>query len=282
MKTHSTLIFLTSFFTAALAALTLSACAAPAQSAPAAVQVTLKGHDFSFEAPDQIAAGAVTLNFTNAGQEPHHAQVVRLNDGVTMEQLQAALKKSETEAFPLMAFAGGPGAVFPNQSSSVTLDLSPGQYALLCFFTSNDGTPHFAKGMLKPLTINAATSAKAAPPKADLTISMKDFHFELPAEIKAGKQVWKITNDGPQPHELQVLKLALGKTVDDMAVFFEKGEGTPPFDTFGGMQGLNQGMSGWLNLDLQPGTYVAICYIPDPKTGQPHFALGMLMPFTVK
>jgi hypothetical protein len=263
----------------ALAALTLSACAAPA---PAAVEITLKGHDFSFEAPDQIAAGPVTMRFTNAGREPHHAQVVRLNDGVTMDQLQAALKKGETEAFPLMAFAGGPGAIFPNQSSSVTLDLPPGQYALICFFTSSDGSPHYAKGMLKPLTITAATGAKAASPKSDLSIAMKDFHFEMPAEVKAGKQVWQITNDGPQPHELQVLKLAPGKTVDDMAAFFEKGEGAPPFETFGGMQGLNQGMSGWLNLDLQAGDYVAICYIPDPKTGQPHFALGMLMPFTVK
>ncbi len=282
MKTHPFRNLLPAL---ALAGLALSACgtqAQPVSAPPAIVAVTLKGHDFSYDAPDQIAAGLVTFKFDNAGQEPHHAQVVRLNDGVSMAQLQDALKKGETEAFPLIAFAGGPGAVFPSQSSNVTLDLPAGQYALICFFTSADGTPHYARGMLKPLTVTASNAPKAVEPKAALSISMKDFHFEMPAEVKAGAQVWKVVNDGPQPHELQVLKLAAGKTVDDMAAFFEKGDGPPPFETFGGMQGLNQGMSGWLNLDLPAGNYVAICYIPDPKTGQPHFALGMLMPFAVR
>jgi uncharacterized cupredoxin-like copper-binding protein len=275
----------------AIASLALGACnpqpqALPAQPAqPAIVEITLKGHDFSYDAPDQIAAGPVTLKFDNAGKEVHHAQLVRLNDGVTMEQFEATLKKSETDSFALAAFAGGPGAVMPNQSSTVTLDLTQGQYALVCYFTSDDGTPHYAKGMLKPLTVAAAGQTRPPEPKADLTIAMKDFHFDMPSEIKAGRQVWKIVNDGPQPHELQVLKLAPDKTMDDLTAFFETQgppSGPPPFDTMGGMQGLNTGMSGWLNLDLTPGTYVAICYIPDPPTGKPHFALGMAMPFTVK
>ena len=287
MNTHPFRNLLTAL---ALAAVALSGCGtqsqptnAPALASPtAAVEVTLKGHDFSYEAPEQIAAGPVTLHFQNAGHEPHHAQLARLNDGVTLEQFQAALAKGEMEAFPLVTFVGGPGAVFPNQSSSVTLDLPPGQYVLICFFRSDDGTPHFAKGMLKPLTVTAAGQTKPPEPEADVTIRMKDFHFDMPTELKAGQQVWKIVNDGPQPHELQVIKLAPGKTIDDVAAFFQKPEGPPPFDTLGGMQGLNPGLSGWLNLDLQAGDYAALCYIPDPTTGQPHFALGMVMPFAVK
>lgn len=300
MNTHPFRILLPAL---ALAALALGACstqmqpaqptaapepaqaAAPAAPATAAVEVKIEGHDFSYDAPDQIAAGLVTFKFENAGKEPHHAQLARLNDGVTMTQLEDALKKSENDAFPLITLVGGPGAVFPNQSSNVTLDLPAGQYVLICFFTSDDGAPHFAKGMIKPLTVTTAGEARPAEPQADLTVTMKDFHFDMSSEMKAGKQVWKIVNDGPQPHELQVLKLAPGKTVDDMAAFFQTQgppSGPPPFDTLGGMQGLNQGLSGWLNLDLTAGNYVAICYIPDPKSGKPHFALGMVMPFTVK
>ncbi len=32
---------------------------------------------------------------------------------------------------------------------------------------------------------------------------------------------------------------------------------------------------------MQAGTYVAVCFIPDPATGKPHAALGMLREFTV-
>jgi hypothetical protein len=34
-------------------------------------------------------------------------------------------------------------------------------------------------------------------------------------------------------------------------------------------------------LDLTVGDYLAICFIPELATGAPHYALGMIMPFTV-
>ena len=45
-------------------------------------EITIKAADFTFDAPDQIEAGLVKVNLVNDGQEPHHAQIVRLNDGV--------------------------------------------------------------------------------------------------------------------------------------------------------------------------------------------------------
>jgi hypothetical protein len=44
---------------------------------------------------------------------------------------------------------------------------------------------------------------------------------------------------------------------------------------------MNPGYTNWALPDLEPGEYVAICFVPDPESGLPHFALGMLMPFTV-
>lgn len=32
---------------------------------------------------------------------------------------------------------------------------------------------------------------------------------------------------------------------------------------------------------MEQGNYVAICFIPDPATGRPHFLLGMAQQFTV-
>jgi hypothetical protein len=44
---------------------------------------------------------------------------------------------------------------------------------------------------------------------------------------------------------------------------------------------MNSGAVNWVVFDLQPADYFAICFVPDPKTGAPHFDLGMIRPFRV-
>ena len=64
------------------------------QAAADAVGVTRALATFHLEklvAGGLLEAGYLELTFTNAGQEPHHLQIAGLNDGVTPEQLQAAL-----------------------------------------------------------------------------------------------------------------------------------------------------------------------------------------------
>lgn len=265
-------------------ALALSACGSVAADAtPAIPEITIKAADYSFDAPDQIEAGLVKVNLVNDGQEPHHAQMVRLNDGVTLEQFQAALQEGEAAAFPLIAFVGGPGLVDPGLQSQVTLDLTPGQYVLLCFVPSHDGVPHLAKGMVRPIeVVAAADETEVVEIEADATVTLLDFSFIMPTEVKAGPQVWEITNEGPQPHEIMLVKLADGKTMADIQAFMANPHGTPPFSQIGGFQGINPGGTGWLNLDLTPGEYVALCHIPDPASGKAHEELGMVMPFSVE
>ena len=271
-----------------LLAVVLSACGtAAASSKPAAgsaiPEITIKAADFSFDAPEQIEAGVVKVNLVNDGHEPHHAQVVRLNDDVTLDQFQTALQQGPEAAFPLVAFVGGPGLVDPGLETQVTLDLTPGQYVLLCFVPSHDGVPHLAKGMVRPIeVVAAADQAEVAQPKADATVKLLDFSFILPAEIKAGPQVWEVINEGPQPHEIMLVKLAEGKTMTNIQAFMHDPHGTPPFNQIGGFQAINPGASGWLNLDLTPGDYVALCHVPDPASGKAHEELGMVMPFSVK
>jgi len=44
-----------------------------------------------FTSPDTFAGGIVRIRLNNTGKESHHAQLVRLNDGVTIPQFQSAL-----------------------------------------------------------------------------------------------------------------------------------------------------------------------------------------------
>ena len=43
--------------------------------------------------PDTIPAGVVAFNLVNHGQEIHHAQLLKLEDGKTMDDLSAAMKE---------------------------------------------------------------------------------------------------------------------------------------------------------------------------------------------
>lgn len=243
-------------------------------------EVTLVGRDHAFEAPEEAPAGLITFTFRNEGSAVHHAQVVRLNEGVTFEELMAAFQEGESAAFPLFTPVGGPALTDPGDAGRVTLHLDPGAYALLCFVEDEAGIPHLAQGMARPLTITGE-AAPEAKPRVDLTVSMADFQYTMPDEVDAGPQTWEVTNNGPQPHELVVQKLAPGKSPEDVIAFFHNPQGPPPFTNFGGMQALSPDEAGWLHLDLEPGTYVAICYVPDPASGKGHMDLGMVKTFRV-
>ena len=247
---------------------------------PAAAVVTIKTSDYAFAAPTEINGGWVRIVQENVGQEPHHVQLARLNEGVTAEQFQAALQEGPNGALALVTLAGGPGVVDPMGSSAVTLYLEPGQYLLLCFVPDAHGMPHLAHGMIAPLTVGE--TVVAAEPVAQKEVRMVDFSYVLPSPIVAGEQTWKISDEGEQPHEMMLIKLADGKTMADVQQWMMQPAGAPPFANVGGLQGIAHGAAAYVHLNLEPGNYVALCHIPDSASGKEHMELGMVIPFQVE
>lgn len=246
-------------------------------------EINIEAIDFAYTAPDTLEAGWVRVNLTNSGAESHHVQFLRLNDGVTLNQFEEALHQGEGLAMALVQQVGGVGAIAPNESAQAVLNLPAGQYVILCFIPSpGDKVAHHEKGMLKSLTVKPASGVAASEPAADMEVRLKDFSFDMPESLPAGQLAIKVTNEGPEPHEFNILRLAEGKGVDDVIQFLTEPNGPPPFIPVGGMNGLDIGLSGYAVFNLQPGAYVAICNIPSPKAqGHPHSSLGMIKQFTV-
>jgi hypothetical protein len=260
--------------------------------------------DYAFELAGETAAGLTLVTLQNNGTELHHAQLMQLAEGESVETLQTALGQSPEAIFGLGQFVGGPSIAAPGGQTQVILDLEPGQYVALCFVDSPDGVPHIAKGMVQAFEVApGGTPTAAAEPQATGTVVMRDFAFELPDQIAAGPQVWEVVNEGPQPHEIALLKLAPGVTPEQVlgmmagpaaspeanhemaspaASAGSAAAGPPPFAPAGGMQALASGLRGWTLLDLEPGDYLAICFVPDPASGQPHAELGMVASFSVE
>ena len=69
------------------------------------------------------------------------------------------------------------------------------------------------------------------------------------------------------------------QTLEGLQAWMAQPEGGSPFQNVGGYNGIDADKSGWMDLDLTPGAYVAICHIPDPASGKAHELLGMVMPF---
>jgi hypothetical protein len=270
----------------------LSACgestASNSSSTPTATQsipkITITTKDFAFDMPESISTGYVNVTVVNNGTEDHQAQFVRINDDVTLDQFKDALKKGPEAALPLVKTTGGISAVKPGQSQDITLNLAEGQYVALCFLAGKDNVPHTEKGMIDYFKVTGPSNVgQVSAPKADIEVVLKDFTFGLPGTIKSGPLTYKVTNEGPQPHEMVIMKLAPGKTLEDVkAALQSQSSGPPPADFVGGAGALAQGSSAWLKTNLEPGNYVAVCFVPDPASGKAHAELGMITPFSVQ
>ena len=251
---------------------------------------TISAHEFFFEGPAEVPAGLVTVTMANEGDFRHHVQLFKLNDGVTADVFEAGLETGA--AFDQGIAVGGPATVPGGQSSSVILRLDAGDYVALCFVTGRDGIPHFAKGMFTPFTVTGE-DAGDPDPEADAEVLLDDdFSITLPeGAVVAGRHVWKVTNEGEFPHELEVLRMPEGVSAEDYAAeAMAADSATPPASPaadaprptdVGGMKVLGEGGGGWAILDLEPGEYVAICLVSGPD-GTTHAERGMVVAFTVE
>lgn len=252
-----------------------------ASAAAPASEVVIRARDMAFTAPASIPAGRTTFRFINDGPNLHHMQLLRLEEGKTIADFGAAIQRGAPPSW--VTFIGGPNVSADSSGSVSTLDLEAGNYVLICFIDTPDHITHAAKGMVQPLTVTpAATSTVGAPlPPPDLTITLRDFAFELSDSLRAGPQDVEVTVAQGQPHEVVFLRLNAGKTLADIAAWAGTYEGPIPATAFGGTTAIGAGQRERIRLNLVPGNYLLVCFVPDMKDGKPHVAHGMVHQFTI-
>ena len=250
--------------------------------------VTVHASEFAFTAPKSIAAGQTTFRLVNDGKQLHHITIFKLEQGKTLKDLEAAMKSDGPPPAWLVS-VGGPNAAVPGATIDATLDLAAGNYVLACLIPSpGDETPHMMKGMVAPLTVSAsggvtqAGGTYAPTPAPDVHLVVKDYGFAFSKPITAGKHTVHVMNEGPQEHEVIMLKLASGKHVADFNSWALTGmKGPPPAMPIAGMAGMAKGRTGIFTDDFTPGTYAITCFVPAPDKKM-HSEHGMSMEFVVK
>lgn len=258
---------------------TTAKSAAAASATPNMVTFTAK--EFSFEGPDSIPAGLTMFHLMDAGQELHHVQLIKLEQGKTFADYQAALKDMGSGPPPAWAVPyGGVNPPAPGGTTTAMQVLEPGNYAVVCFVESADHVPHIAKGMLRSLTVTPSSNPTTEP-NADVTLTLSDYTFTLSKPLVAGKQMIKVENAATQPHEVVLVQLAPGKTIEDVGKWVFDMKGPPPGKPIGGIPAFVKGKNSFFEADLTPGEYGMICFVPDATDGKPHVQHGMTTQFKI-
>ena len=243
---------------------------------------TYVAEDYGFSGPDRLPSGAVTIRVLNRGKELHHLQFVKLTHGRSPTDFNALLKKRGATIPPWALFSGGPNAPVPGGEAAATVNLTPGNYLLLCLIPDKTGTPHVALGMQKLVRVDGPENAKRNGEEHDLFIDQVDFDFGFFGPIKAGPHTFHVRNHGTQPHEVLVVQLATGASVKDFVAYRPESMGPSPGVPVGGITGIGKGGEAFFSVNLSPGRYGLVCFFPDPVTGVPHFSRGMMSEFMVR
>lgn len=249
--------------------------------------ITIKASTPSF--PTQIPAGIVSVTLVSDAKGEAEASFARANPGATLAQIQAAnaAARNSIPAYVrlthLLTFIGGANSVPSGITETVVLDMrTPGLYGV-------DITVGNGPDRLITFNVTPGSGQQASLPPATISATLKDMKFlGLPKQLAAGTATFQITNRGPQVHEMSLVRLDAGKTQKDVLNLLRspQGQNGPPpawAHDMGGMDVISPQQSAGLRLNLTPGYYVALCFMPDvKKQGEPHVMEGMIAHFTVR
>lgn len=243
--------------------------------------------------PADAPAGRLLVRVDNQRDAPSNTGFVQFPPGTTAEQALKDMQSNLEEGpdwFYESVFAGGTIGT-PSSEASVVVDLAPGDWYVIIDRFNPDGSDEGALDEIKPLKVTGE-----APPAEDIAgaidIVLFDFGFDTPDVLPAGPQIWHLRNGGSQLHFMDFYRVPDGTTRDQVmqVLTFDESLGTPPppdmispdaFEELFTAQDISAGQSVWIAVDLEPGTYVALCFITDRESGMPHALMGMTEIFTV-
>ena len=123
----------------------------------------------------------------------------------------------------------------------------------------------------------------AAAPQAagTMTLVLTDHHFRLSNPVDGGRMVWRVKNEGTEPHQALGVKLPDGvNEYQERAWYDHGGQGPEPGEPMGGLKTLAPGAEGTFETDLKPGRYLLLCTMAEGD-GR-HYELGMIYRFTIE
>lgn len=262
---------------AVMLTMALAGCGDGGVAASEVGTIEITARDYGFGVSPTLLGGLVDMALVNEGNELHYAAFARPVEGKTLADVRAALTTppgSAPPGPPPLVEHAALGTVAPGGTSRMTVNLPAGPYVVFCAFPAPDGTPHNVLGMMVDVEVAGGTAGSL--PETLATVPTFDFAFGNLPEFKAGTNRITLENRGRQVHEIDLVELADGKTVDDAIAWADTLQGPPPIHFRGGAA-VNAGLSAVGTFELNPGVrYAFVCIVPDTLGDfAPHLTKGM-------
>jgi hypothetical protein len=214
--------------------------------------VEIRGDEYAFVLPATIEGGWTTLRLENTGKEAHEFALAKLAGNRTRADVLEVLSDPATqEQGPpdWVTIRAGIPTLEADETASLTQQLEPGRYALICFLDGPSGKPHFLDGMLSILDVGDDAGADAPEPDATLTLGKR---LQAP-DLAAGERTLELRNDADEPNAVFLVSYEPGKTDEDLVAWEE-----------GGMKGPAPGRFHGGAIDVPPHSSVYYTYAFEP------------------
>ncbi|HVT44541.1 MAG TPA: hypothetical protein VMT00_09135 [Thermoanaerobaculia bacterium] len=264
--------------------------AAPERAATTPLVVEVRTTDYAFHAPGELPSGWTTLSMTNEGNEPHFLVLWLLPEGKSYDDfvkevydpfidLFGRYKSGDLGRDEMLAQLGGvlpewlnlaemgrggPGFVSPGRTAVTTVDLAPGNYVMECYMVNAEGQPHNKLGMLRPLTVTAASTG-ARPPEAGVELALSNSGISVSGKLGPGTNTVKVTvTEAPEGflgHDVHLARLDDDTPIEKVIAWMDWVDGLDPpspAEFRGGAEQVPAGYTSYVTVDLDPGRYVWI------------------------
>lgn len=257
-------------------------------------EVTITATESGFEIPTDVPAGPVQLTLMNNAPFPNGFSMVQLPEGVALEDLLPPPSEgapspdaapAPEDLFPPVLYdatwAGG-GFAMPGSASSTVVYLTAGEWVVV--------PPPGAPIPPAVMTVSGEATGSIETVEGAVAVELDNFQIRLPEHLQAGQQVWHLSNVGEQPHEVSISRTPERLTVEEAQALMLMPPGAEPdpnlpnpeeFEMVAFLAPVSQAQSSLTELNLEPGHYVAVCFVPDQESGQAHAARGMVTIFSI-
>lgn len=257
------------------------------------VNVTTQG---GFALPSKIHAGLVTFKISSP-EAGHAIQGFFLKNGATVDQAMKDVAQVLSGDRPTVV-AGlkalnhditeiGGVVTSTYAAQEVTVPLTAGKYY---FFDLNDVNNPPLKPRIHTLHVHGAFE-RSVPPRYTSVITSTIRNgmpvFVAPKQIKHDETFLAVVS-GDELHESTFRPTRPGITDAYISQFYdaiEAGKTPPPSPWTGdqaGLQALSPGRWAIMHINLPPGQYALICYVPSDENGEAHAHMGMHQMMTLK
>lgn len=237
--------------------------------------LAVTAYEYTFQAPDTLRAGIITVTLVNRGKVGHQVTFAKLDDSSSLRRVMSEMVINKRRATGVR-WMGGVENALPGKSSEATLALAPGRYVLVCAYEEDDGRAHVSRGMIRPLiVVSSGAETDMTLPAARTTVRLSDYRIGLSTPLVAGAQRVRVQNDGPHRHHLIITRVVGSATLAQIDRWDGKSLPAPLEDIGAGAAALDSGQATVITLDLHPGRYMLGCILSDSAGAKPHYLLGM-------